>query len=249
MDSEWLLRDKYRGEESAAYRRDLLRLEKGEHIDYIIGFSNFLGSEIDLSQHPLIPRPETEHWAEKIIATMPSTPIRALDLFTGSGCIGIAVLKHKPKTKVDFADIEPKYFKGIRKSLRRNKIYPKRARLIKSNIFSAIKEKYDYILTNPPYIPTSGRKVQKSVLEQEPHTALFGGKDGLKLIRKLIKEAKKYLNPGGTLVVEFDPPQKTKIAALARQFSYDLQFFKDQYKRTRYVVLKVKVQARSRSLA
>ena len=170
-----------------------------KHEAYRIGWVPFLGTRVDLSARPLIPRPETEFWTEQAMAMIHASGIDApevLDLFCGSGCIGLAVLKHVRGSQVTFADIEPRYFAGIRKSLRSNRLARSRARLVRSDVFKKLgAAKYDFILANPPYIATSGRFVQKSVLEQEPRTALFAGKDGLAHIRTLLREGKRRLRP------------------------------------------------------
>ena len=146
-------------------------------IEYVRGFTNFLGCKIDLSKKPLIPRVETEFWVKKAIQNMSynyktfaNRKTRVLDIFAGSGCIGIAVLKHIKNAEVDFADIEDR---GVGH------------KTIKSDVFSNIKGKYDFIFANPPYIPTNNKNlIQKSVLKYEPRRALFGGGDGLFYIRK-----------------------------------------------------------------
>lgn len=235
---DWLLREKYHGRLTPAAEKDIVRLKRGEHVAYVIGFADFLGVKANLAARPLIPRPETEYWTEKIITEMPDKPLRVLDIFCGSGCIGLAVLKHRPEARADFADIETGYFAGIKKSARSNKISVRRLRTIHSDVFKNIRTKYDYILANPPYIPRSGRRVQKSVLKNEPHRALFGGADGLKFIRALLKNAPQHLKPGGELVFEFDPPQKNAISALRRRLRHKVSFFRDQYGRWRYGILK-----------
>lgn len=251
MEINWLLREKYGGRLTTRAKSDIARLKRGEHVNYVIGWSPFLGCRIDLSARPLIPRPETEYWTEKAIemikvagtksrggkARGEKSDLRVLDLFCGSGCIGIAVLKHIPKARVDFADIEKKYFTGIRKSQRVNGINAGRAGYISSDVFENIggAKKYDFILANPPYVPTSGRAVAKSVLRQEPKRALFAGKDGLRYIRKMLREAEEHLRPSGALIVEFDPPQKRAISAYAKKQGWNTKFFKDQYERWRFV--------------
>ncbi len=242
----WLLREKYGGKMTAAAKRDLLRLKKGEHINYVIGWSPFLDCHIDLSAKPLIPRPETEYWTEKAIEMINGSGVAApnvLDIFCGSGCIGTAVLKHVSKARVDFADIEKKYFAGIHKSLRQSKIDARRARYAHSNVFKNLgKRKYDFVLANPPYIPTTGRAVAKSVLSNDPKRALFAGSDGLIYINKLLRDAKKHLNPGGTMIIEFDPPQRRHISARAKALGWQAEFSKDQYGRWRSVALRALAQ-------
>ena len=196
-------------------------------IEYVRGFAEFLGCKIDLSKKPLIPRPETEFWVEKAIEIIKmgvSLPVRVLDVFAGSGCIGAAVLKHIKNAKVDFADIEDK---GVGH------------KTIKSDVFKNIKGKYDYIFANPPYIPIKNKnKIQMSVLKYEPHKALFGGADGLFCIRKFLKDAKNHLNSGGKIFMEFSPEQKKEIEKLAEKYGYkNHKFCKDQYGKWRYVVI------------
>ena len=200
-----------------------------EPLEYVKGFTEFLGCKIDLSKKPLIPRPETEFWVQNAIKDILTNSsllgccnFRVLDIFAGSGCIGIAVLKHIKNSHVIFADIE-------------NRIVGQK--VVKSDVFSNIKGKFDYIFANPPYIPTTRKnKVQKSVLEYEPKIALFAGADGMFFINKFLKDAQKYLNSGGMIFMEFDSPQKTKIDKLLKEYKYkSWQFHKDQYNKWRWV--------------
>lgn len=197
-----------------------------EPLEYVKGFVEFLGCKIDLSKKPLIPRIETEFWVGEAIKTIKTNkPIKILDIFAGSGCIGIAVQKHIKNAKVVFADIE-------------NRMVGQK--VIKSDVFSNIKGKYDYIFANPPYIPTSKKnKVQKSVLEYEPKIALFAGRDGMFFINKLLKDAQKHLNKNGQIFMEFDPPQKKAIEKLLKKYIYSSwEFHKDQYGKYRWIVIK-----------
>ncbi len=227
---------------------------KDEPIEYARGFVEFLGCKIDLSRKPLIPRPETEFWVQKVIKAV-ARPVLAtalqgrafkiLDIFSGSGCIGIAVLAHIKNCHVTFIDNDKKCISQIKINLKLNGIDKKRYKLIKSDVFENIKGKYDFVFANPPYIPTKNKnKIQKSVLKFEPHKALFSGGDGLFYIKKFLKQAKSHLNPGGTIFMEFDgstgspqvPEQKNEIKKMVQKFSYkSCQFRKDQYGKTRWV--------------
>ena len=102
----WLLRDKYQGMVAPAFLADVKKLEQGEPLDYVIGWREFLGCRIGLSERPLIPRVETEFWTELVIKKIGQQPAKVLDIFAGSGCVGLAVLKHCPRAEVIFVDNE-----------------------------------------------------------------------------------------------------------------------------------------------
>ncbi|OGZ63595.1 MAG: hypothetical protein A3A98_02880 [Candidatus Staskawiczbacteria bacterium RIFCSPLOWO2_01_FULL_40_39] len=257
---EWLLKEKYHGKPTIQFREDTKRLKKGEPLDYVIGFTEFLGCKIDLSKKPLIPRPETEYWVQEAIKKMKSRTsqflspsIKVLDIFAGSGCIGISIVagsesflqsknslpRHIKHAKVTFAEKDKNLLQQIQINCRANKIPKKSYDIVDSDIFSNIKGRYDYIFANPPYIPeVKKNKIQKSVLRYEPVSALFGGKDGLLYIKKFLSGAKHFLNPGGEIYMEFDSTQKKKIEKLLRALAYkNFVFHKDQYGKWRYVVI------------
>lgn len=235
----WIIKDKYNSLVDKCSSDDLLRLKRGEPVDYIIGWKPFLGCKIDLSFKPLIPRAETEFWVEKTISEIGKKKLKILDVFAGSGCVGIAILKHCPNTKVDFAEIDKNLIKQIKLNSKINGAKKTRSNVILSDIFTHIKGRYDFILANPPYIPTKHlSKVQKSVLLHEPHRALFGGETGLKFITTFLKQAKKHLNKGGQIRLEIDPSQKKSLEKIVKENSYtSLSFEKDQYGRWRLAII------------
>src|SRR3989344_4794709 len=224
----WIFKDKYNEKWNPKILEDIRRYQAGEPIDYIIGWKPFLNCKIDLSLKPLIPRPETEYWTERFLYQLST---KNLELRT------IKVLDI-------FAEIDPRLIKQIKINLKLNRIRLTRAKIIRSDVFSALKSnprqwrgKYDFILANPPYIRTK-KSVQRNVLKYEPKKALFGGKNGMFYIKKFLAEAKRYLNPNGEIWMEFLPEQKSTLTKIIKKYDYqNWQFYKDQYERWRCIVV------------
>lgn len=162
-----------------------------------------------------------------------------MDIFAGSGCIGVAILRHLPLAHIDFAENNIEYIEQIKQNITLNKIDLGRTHVIQSDVFSNIESTYDFIFANPPYISKQKiEQVQNSVLDNEPHGALFAENDGLYYIKKLIDESFAYLNPGGTMFIEFDSWQKDEIKSLLESTNYtDISFMKDQYDKWRVVTI------------
>jgi release factor glutamine methyltransferase len=244
QDKKWekekLLEEKYGGKKCEAFFADLARLGAGEPLSYIIGHIPFLGTTIYLDSHPLIPRPETEYWTEKALADIKDSgkeQLRVLDLCAGSGCIGVAVLKKVPQAHVDFVELEEQHHQTIRKNIKENGIDNTRARIFGGSLFEEIRGMYNFILTNPPYIDPALDRAAGSVRNFEPHEALYGGKDGLVLIRAIIAGASAHLVPDGTLYIEHEPEQATDVRKLAKECGFDPLVQKDQYGVLRYAQL------------
>lgn len=205
---------------------------------YRIGWVPFVHSNIYLDSRPLIPRTETEYWVDIAIKEMKASGIRnpkVLDLCAGSGCIGVAVLQEIPEASVDFVEINETHHPDVLKNIRMNGIDPSRARVFGGDLFENITDTYDFILTNPPYInPELGERVEKSVKDHEPALALYGGRDGLEIIGRIISETGKYLKPEGILYLEHEPEQ---VAYLKQKKSYQ-HTLKDQFQNMRVSVFK-----------
>lgn len=212
--------------------------------DYARGWVPFLDCKIFLESHPLIPRVETEYWVEQAIGKIREkygdAPTRCLDLFAGSGAIGVAVLKRLPKSRVDFGEIDAAHLPTIRKNIRSNDIDENRTRVIETDVWQNIPDRYDVILANPPYIsPALRDRVQDSVLIHEPEKALFAEENGLALIRKTLEGLKAHLLPGGTLYIEHEPEQSEALAKIASENGLVAGTFPDQYGLARWSAVSV----------
>lgn len=196
---------------------------------YKIGWIPFIHTKIWLDSRPLIPRIETEYWVNEAIQEIKlrglATP-RVLDLCAGSGCIGIAVAKDVPGAQVDFVELDERHHATIIKNLKENGV---KGRIFGGDLFEKVTEKYDFILTNPPYIDKSLGRVAESVREHEPELALYGGEQGMEVINRILTEYPKYLNPGGKLYLEHEPEQKP--------FMQGGETFQDQSGTERFSVL------------
>ena len=249
QDEQWLLREKYVGVESEAFHADLKRLQAGEPLGYVIGWVPFLNCQIHLDSRPLIPRPETEYWVEKICKQInlqvrgPNSNLRILDLCAGSGAIGVAVAKAIPEAHVTFGEIDKVHLPTIQKNIQENLskdtiIYDsKNYQVIESDLFKNISGKFDFILTNPPYIDPAVDRAEGSVKNHEPHLALYGGEKGMEVIKQIIEEAPTHLSPGGQLWLEHEPEQTEEINRLAKQHGLAAETHEDQYQVQRYSVL------------
>lgn len=247
QDEHWLLEEKYNGVKSEAFYADCKRLALGEPLAYLIGHTPFLNTTIYLDSRPLIPRPETEFWTKEVIETLnQSTPslglstnrhLRILDLCAGSGCIGVAIAHAISDAYIDFAEIEKRHIDTIEKNVLENKISSSRVNIYHTNLFDKLTEKYDVIVSNPPYIDSTLNRVHESVVDFEPHLSLFGGKEGMDVITEIIKESPRHLIAGGQLWLEHEPEQSVAISSLAKESGFSSTTHKDQYGIERYSVL------------
>ena len=248
QEMQWLLKEKYQGEKSEAFFADCRKLALGEPLGYLIGHVPFLNTTIYLDSRPLIPRPETEFWVTEAIKTMREyeshrltlaspQPLAVLDLCAGSGCIGIAVAKALPTAHVTFSELENRHLATIKKNCEHNQLDQQQISLLHTSLFKDNQERYDFILSNPPYIDSTLHRVDQSVTDFEPHLALFGGADGMDVIQEIISEAPHHLTPAGQLWIEHEPEQVAAISSLAALHGFTATHCVDQYGVNRYSVL------------
>lgn len=246
LEINWLLKEKYNNIKSADFLSDVEKLKAGEPLAYLIGSIPFLNTLISLDSRPLIPRTETEFWTEKVIAKIKDdikdmdSKIKVLDLCAGSGCIGIAIAKAIPQVDIDFIEIEQKHIPTITKNCIQNQIDANRYRVMSGDIFDTNSntelDKYDFIVSNPPYIDPTLDRTEKSVKDHEPTIALYGGENGLELIIRIIDESPEFLKDNGQLWLEHEPEQSELINKFSTpRFKCSTQ--KDQYQIDRFSIL------------
>ncbi len=186
------------------------KMKDGMPLQYALGYTEFYGIRLNLNQNVLIPRPETELVAEEVINTEGN---KILDLCTGSGAIAIAIASKKEGAQVTASDVST-YALDIARS--NASLLGLKIDFRNGNMFEGVKgEKYDVIVSNPPYIPSADiQKLEKKVKDFEPMLALDGGKDGLNFYRIIAKEYSNYLNDNGKLILELGIDESDKVAAL-----------------------------------
>ncbi len=211
------------------YERSIHRRLAHEPVQYIIGQQEFFGLALHVTPAVLIPRPETEHLVESVLARLPHNhPVSIADVGTGSGAIAIALAVHLPEAHITALDLSTEAL-HIAQLNAENHHVAQRIRFLQSDLFAALPPgaAFDAIVSNPPYVPTSDRAdLHPQVREYEPATALFAGPEGLDIYRRLIPEAHVLLKPQGLLALEIGQGQHPSLTALLANW-HDLTFIND----------------------
>lgn len=204
---------------------------------YIIGYADFFGMHLTVDERVLIPRPETEELVELILAENSEESLKVLDIGTGSGAIALALAKNKPAWSVTAADISQDALDLASENAKNQDL---QIFLKKSDCFTEISEKYDIIVSNPPYISREDEsEVGLNVLYSEPHLALFAAEDGLAIYRRISEDAKDYLKDGGKIYLEIGYKQGQSVPELFRKHLPEkrVRTLKDQFGQDRMVVV------------
>ncbi|MBQ7579051.1 MAG: peptide chain release factor N(5)-glutamine methyltransferase [Clostridia bacterium] len=184
---------------------------KGYPLTLILSSASFYGRDFYVSKHCLSPRPETELLVEWAISDNLNNKT-VLDLCTGSGAIGLTILKEAKPKNVVLSDVSTRALKVAKKNLKKLNVS---AKIVRSNLFNKIHEKFDVIISNPPYIKNSDFKnLDVEVKCHEPKLALIGGEDGLDFYKRIIEEAPKHLNGGGKVYFEIGINQSKEISKM-----------------------------------
>ncbi|WP_279074157.1 peptide chain release factor N(5)-glutamine methyltransferase [Amedibacillus dolichus] len=219
------------------------RLVEGEPLGHVLGFEWFYGYRFKVNEDVLIPRPETEELVAYILAAYDeyfkdTLNVTAVDVGTGSGAIAVALKKEEPNIHILASDISEKACRIAKQNAQDNDAVVEvlcgdmLEPLIERNI------KVDILISNPPYIP-SDEAMEDSVVNYEPHVALFGGEDGLKFYRIIFEHAKKVLKDKAMMAFEMGYNQKEVLSAEARKYFPDakIEVIKDMSGKNRMLFI------------
>ena len=220
-------------EQELTILRELLK-KRGERIplQHIIGSVDFYGREFLCDARALIPRPETEELIAFILKLDLPNPLSILDLCSGSGIIGLTLKAELgAEATITLADLSSDALSLSRENAEKLGL---EAQFIESDCFDNITESYDLIVCNPPYV-ADGFEISAEV-QHDPALALFSGKDGLDLIRKIIPKSTKHLNPEGWLALEIGHDQSNQLETLLNPEFKNITVYSDMENIPRFPV-------------
>lgn len=177
----------------------------GKSVAAILGHKEFFGFDFFVDENVLIPRPETELLVEEILKIAPQS---LLEVGTGSGCVAISVKKNLPNCRVSASDVSPAALAVVRKNA---KNLGAEIEFSESDLLAKISGEFELVVANLPYIPDESVEIQKSVADFEPRLALFGGADGLDLLRRLLTQISELARKPQFVLLEFGGGAQTEI--------------------------------------
>lgn len=198
--------------------------ERRVPLQYLMGSCEFMGYTFEVDERVLIPRQDTECLVELAVEKIRQTlreqaSCQVLDICTGSGCIGISVKLLCPEAEVTLSDVSEGALDVAKKNAWNLEAS---VRTIESDLFENIQGSYDYILSNPPYIPSRVIEgLMPEVREFEPRIALDGTEDGLYFYRAIAEDAVGYLRPGGWLIFEIGQEQGEDLLSILREQGFE----------------------------
>ncbi len=210
-------------EQVEIYKKEIIALEEGKPLQYVIGNVNFYGNKFYINENVLIPRFETEELVEntiKLINEYFTEPVDIIDLGTGSGVIGLTLEKKVSTKTVDLIDIDKKALEVTHKNCG---LLNSKANIVESDFFDNVgSKKYDVIISNPPYIKDD-EEIEDIVKSNEPHIALYAGIDGLDCYRKILSTVKDHMKDKCIIAFEIGYTQRKEIEELANKYLDDIK--------------------------
>lgn len=201
--------------ELATYRTMITRRARREPLQHILGTEEFFGLDFEVTPDVLIPRHDSETLVQAALARRPEAR-SVLDIGTGSGCLAIALARNLPDAEITAVDISEAALTVARRNAERNSA---KVRFLHGSLFEPVSgQRFDLIVSNPPYIPTQEiNSLEPEVRDFDPRNALDGGIDGLDFYRKLVPAAASHLAADGWLLVEVGAGQAPDVKLLFKE--------------------------------
>ncbi len=194
-------------------------LNHNEPVQYLIGYACFYGYDFNVTNDVLIPRPETEELVENVLLKydkyFKGKNVNVCDLATGSGCIAVTLAKEEPNMRLTATDISHNALEIAKSNAKKMEVD---VDFKEGDMLAPLGDlKFDIFVSNPPYIPDN-EIVDPLVKDNEPNVALFGGSDGLKFYRIILRDLKKHLNDKALVAFEHGYDKKLEIEAIAKEY-------------------------------
>ena len=232
IDARWMAEDvlgmtrtemKFEGErevrpaELSTLNAMLSRRAAGEPVQYILESADFMGLTFFVDRRVLIPRQDTETLVESaLVEIVRQSAPAVLDLCTGSGCVGLSIKSLAPRAEVTLSDVSREALEVAKRNAAQLSLD---AALRHGDLFHAVgRDRFDFIVSNPPYIPHADLAGLQKEVQHEPALALDGGRDGLDVYRRIAQEAPNHLNPGGSVYLEVGIGQARDVLGLLKTF-------------------------------
>ncbi len=220
----------------------LKRLEAGEPLPFLLGKQEFFGLDFEVTPSVLIPRPETEMLVEAALEWLQAHPSsrKGMDVGTGSGCIAVSLVNRCPDLQLLATDISADALEVAARNAKNHNVSD-RVSFVLCDMLPEIVQSVDLVCANLPYIPTE-KLVEVNSLPWEPSLALDGGKSGLELIEKLLRDVQPYLNHPSLVLVETEASLGKQTLILAKRHfpEAEVSLLKDLFERDRMVRIEFK---------
>lgn len=224
------------------------RISERIPVEYLTNEAWYSGNAFYVNENVLIPRSIMNTRFEEFLNDVNWKAYRVLDLCTGSGCIGITLALLNPRITVDLVDISLPALDVAKINIKKYAL-EKRVRCIQSDLFTQVQDKYDLIITNPPYVSRKEYQSCPKEFKKEPRIAFEGGKDGLDLVHRILAQAIHHLYPEGTLIAEVGVTAAKRMKRQYRKLQWEWFKYKKTNGKTAFLAMDCAFRCKAEALS